>query len=258
MRELPLLPVASCSDGLSLLRRWYGCRTDVDGWLLTVPLSDCCDEEALAEDDCWLRKGELTLLNAFERVLHVDWRQLLINSFLWNITYPITDEKNPGKFGEGNKDVAPLLAEVPAPLAGPSVAFAEKLLGPGELEVLFSDSESSFKDFLQIGQVPCSWSQGMIHCSWYRCSQTSLRTGSSSLKSSQHTEHCIFLSMRQEIYNCQVVSKYGNQYAPTSACWILTVGISAILSLAIGGGPVPSIWFNICVMMASKPARPKA
>lgn len=52
---------------------------------------------------------------------------------------------------------------------------------------------------------------------------------------------------------------FGYDWNLPTCCWsIATVGIWEILSLAIGGGPVPSIWFSNWVMIASRPARPKA
>ena len=49
-------------------------------------------------------------------------------------------------------------------------------------------------DFLQMGQVPWSSSQGKMHFSWKMWSQFSFRTSSDTTKSSQHTEHCVFWS----------------------------------------------------------------
>lgn len=46
-------------------------------------------------------------------------------------------------------------------------------------------------------------------------------------------------------------------YSPTWHWPTVIVGISSICFLGKGGGPVPSIWFNNCVTIASKPSWPQ-
>ena len=91
---------------------------------------------------------------------------------------------------------------------------------------------------LSPGHVPWSSSHGTMQPSWKQCSHSNNFTCSPSVKSSQQTEHDSLFSI------CFFV--------------ILTEGICWMFSLAIGGGPAPSIWLRSCVMIASSPPLPQA
>ena len=58
---------------------------------------------------------------------------------------------------------------------------------------------ASFWGLRHTGHVACNSSHGVIHSLWNMCSHWSWLTISSSLKSSQQTEHCAFWSVNKNI-----------------------------------------------------------